>query len=205
MLRKLLTPLALLVGLTACQSDGGGESSPAPGASAETTTGTTASADQLTRIEVVQTQLDTWAGTGDLATAQEAAEGVINLVVGSEGPYYGDATGNDVVTGGTGSGLLPGLDGQPGLADTDSTNQCVVDDVLGGSWEDPADRWDTLDTAIDEWSTSNNTYPALPSHPQRVVGWARLTLEADTVEEATEYAGHAQIHVDASRDAYACS
>ena len=31
-----------------------------------------------------------------------------------------------------------------------------------------------------------------------------MTLEAQTIEEAVEFAGHAQLHVDVSRDAYAC-
>lgn len=161
-------------------------------------------ADALDRIEAIQTQVNTWAGTGDLATAKEAAEGAINLVVGENGPYFGDATDNGVVTGGTGPGLLPGLDGEPGLAQADSDNDCVRDDVLGGSWEDAAQRWATLDTAINEWSESNNPFPGLPSHPQRIVGWARLTLQTETIEEAVEFAGHAQLHVDVSRDAYAC-
>ena len=156
------------------------------------------------RIEAIQTQVSTWAGTGDLATAMEAAEGAINLVVGEDGPYFGDATGNGVVTGGAGPGLLPGLDGEAGLAQSDADDECVLADVLGGSWEDPADRWDILDVAIEEWTVSNNPFPTLPSHPQRIVGWARLTLQAETIEEAVEFASHAQLHVNVSRDAYAC-
>ncbi len=189
MMRSLVVSLPLVLLVTAC---GGGEP-------------TSNRSDRSDRVEAIQTQLDTWAGTGDLDTAREAAEGVVNLIVGESGPYYGDATGNGVVTGGTGMGLLPGLSGEPGLAESDSGNACVDADVLGGSWDDPAGRWAVLDDAIDEWSPTNNTFPDLPSHPQRIVGWARLTLASSTVDEAREYAGHAQIHVDVSRDAYACS
>lgn len=200
MTRNSVVSVSFTLLLTAC---GGGD----PGATTgpEESPAQSSSSAGAARIEAMQTQLDTWAGTGDLATAQEAAEGVMNLIVGEDGPYYGDATANGVVTGGTGAGLLPGLEGETGLAEADLDNECVGADVLGGSWTDPGSRWDILDTAIAEWMPSNNTFPALPSHPQRIVGWVQLTLGAATIEEATEYAGHAQIHVDVSRDAYGCS
>lgn len=53
----------------------------------------------------------------------------------------------------------------------------------------------------DVWTPSNNTMPTLPSHPQRIVGWATFTLASDSLDDAHEYAGHAQLHVDVSRAA----
>lgn len=156
------------------------------------------------RIDALQTKVSTWANATDLRQAQEAAEGARNLVVGPDGPYYGDATDDGQVSGQSDRGLLPGLDGQDGIASTATDNQCVVDDVLGGSWEDPRQRWDILDNAIAGWSPTSNPFPTLPSHPQRVVGWATLTLQTDDLQQAIEFAGHAQLHVDVSRQAYDC-
>ena len=63
-------------------------------------------------------------------------------------------------------------------------------------------------TRIAAWTESNNTFPALASHPQRVVGWASLTLNTSKVDTtsldaAHEYAGHAQIHLTQTRQALA--
>ncbi len=156
------------------------------------------------RLDALQEQVSAWAAATDLQQAQEAAEGARNLVVGPDGPYYGDATDDGQLTGASDTGMLPGLGGQGGIALAPGANQCVVDDVLGGSWEDPQQRWDILETAIAEWSTTSNPFPTLPSHPQRVVGWATLTLQTDDLQQAIEFAGHAQLHVDVSRRAYAC-
>lgn len=79
---------------------------------------------------------------------------------------------------------------------------CVNRDVLGGSWDDPVGRWSLLDDGIDEWAPANNTFPSLPSHPMRIVGWATLTQSA-SFEEAIEYSGHAYLHVDISQEALA--
>jgi hypothetical protein len=62
-------------------------------------------------------------------------------------------------------------------------------------------RWATAQDVYDAWTPTDNTMPTLPSHPQRVVGWATLTLATDSLDVAHEYAGHAQLHVDASRSA----
>lgn len=156
------------------------------------------------RLDALQEQVSAWAAATDLPQAQEAAEGARNLIVGPDGPYYGDATDDGQIVGASNTGLLPGLDGQDGIASAARDNQCVVDDVLGGSWEDPQRRWDILDTAVAEWSTTSNPFPTLPSHPQRVVGWATLTLETDDLQHAIEFAGHARLHVDVSRRAYDC-
>jgi len=40
----------------------------------------------------------------------------------------------------------------------------------------------------------NNTFPALPSHAQRVVGWATLTLRTHSLADALQYSGHATGH-----------
>ena len=74
-------------------------------------------------------------------------------------------------------------------------------DLKASTWDDPEQGWIILRDAIAAWAPDGNTFPDLPSHAQRVVGWATLTLRADDLAEAQEYSGHAQLHVDASRDA----
>ncbi len=73
--------------------------------------------------------------------------------------------------------------------------------MLGGSWADPAARWALLKTGVDAWSESNNTFPSLPSHPQRIVGWATLTLVAPDLAPALEYGGHTHLHIDVAMQA----
>lgn len=161
--------------------------------------------DALTdRIEQIQQQVTAWMDATELEVAQEAAEGARNLVVGPDGPGYGDTTGDGTITGQAEIGLLPGLTGEAGIAQDAESTQCVQRDVLGGSWENPQERWRILEDAIASWSTTNNPFPTLPSHPQRVVGWATLTLEAAELTQATEFAGHAQLHVNVSRRAVDC-
>jgi hypothetical protein len=58
--------------------------------------------------------------------------------------------------------------------------------------------------AIDDWRGDNNTMPTLTSHPMRVVGWATFTLNSDSLDDAHEYAGHANLHVNLSERALGC-
>lgn len=147
----------------------------------------------------------TWSDTDTIEAAHAAAEAAANLVVGEGGPGYGDRDGDGTVNGASPFGLLPGLDGTPsGLAEPLADNDCVAADVLGGTWHDPADRWATMLDAIDAWRPDGNTMPGLPSHPMRVVGWATFTLASDSLDEAREFAGHAQLHVDVTLDALDC-
>ena len=146
-----------------------------------------------------------WRDASTIEAAHEAAEAAANLIVGPNGPDYGDRRGDGVVSGQSPVGLLPGLDGVPaGSAIPLSANQCVARDVLGGTWTDPGAEWGAMLTAIDEWRPDNNTMPTLASHPMRAVGWATFTLEADSLGEAHEYAGHAKLHVDISVRALDC-
>ncbi len=124
-----------------------------------------------------------------------------NLVLGPHGPGYGDTNGDGTVQGATDVGLLPGLQGQAGLARPGDVKRCVEADVLGGPWDDPAARWAQATQAAQDWTEQNNTFPTLRSHPQRIYGWASLTLATDSLDDAHEYAGHAQLHVDVARDA----
>jgi hypothetical protein len=149
------------------------------------------------RLNAIETAIEGWQGAGDLAEAQRFAETARNLIVGPHGPYYGDADGDGEIAGATDEGLLPGLAGEPGLA-SGVHGECVERDILGGSWDDPAGRWAILDTAITEWSSSNNTFPSLPSHPQRIVGWATNTLASSSADDAHEFGGHAHLHIDVS-------
>ncbi|SEI84960.1 hypothetical protein [Demequina mangrovi] len=158
--------------------------------------------DVAARLDALDAAVADWAAASSLDEAQIAAEAARNLVVGPAGPLYGDADGDGMIAGEVDAGLLPGLDGSPGVTAEPAVNACVERDVLGGSWEQPEERWDEALTAIDAWAPGNNTFPSLASHPQRVVGWATLTLETDDLDEAHEYSSHAQLHVDVARTAF---
>jgi len=158
--------------------------------------------DAQARIDEISIQVTVWRNAEDLATATAAAEAAANLVVGPNGPGYGDRNGDDHIGGANDAGLLPGRDGTPsglvlaGIGDA----SCVHRDVLGGSWDDPEAMWQELAGAIAAWTPGNNTMPSLASHPMRIVGWATLTQTA-TLEDAVEYGGHAAIHVNVSSQA----
>lgn len=190
-----VTAAALL--LTACASageEGGSASGPADDE--------TALADRLTQIEDA---VETWIASSTITEAHAAAEAAANLVVGPNGPGYGDRDGDGAIRGDTDLGLLPGLDGTPdGIAFTAAANPCVEGDVLGGSWDDPAAAWEQMLVAVDEWEPANNTMPTLASHPMRIVGWSTFTIESDSLDDAHEYGGHAQLHVAVSMSALDC-
>jgi hypothetical protein len=154
----------------------------------------------LERLDVIDEQVAAWRSATDLATLRASAEAARNLVVGPTGPGYGDADGDGSIGGASTIGLLPGLNGEPALAGT-GDGSCIEADVLGGNWADPSDRWATLQSAIDAWSSSNNTFPSLPSHPQRLVGWATLALDSDDLSEAVGFGGHAALHSQIARQA----
>jgi hypothetical protein len=157
------------------------------------------------RMEAIDAAVAAWRTAPTLSAAQAAAETAANLVVGPNGPGYGDRDGDGVVGGASGEGVLPGLDGTTsGLAIPLSENACVEADVLGGRWDDPGGRWGEMMAAIDAWLPGNNTMPTLASHPMRVVGWSTFTLDTDSLDEAHEYAGHAKLHVDISVRALDC-
>ena len=184
-----LAGLFLAAVLTGCGTGGGD-------ASAVSSAVPSADDSELaTRIALIDAAVNEWQAAPDLATARTAAEEARNLVVGPAGPFYGDGDGDGMIEGASAVGLLPGLGGEPGLA-TPAAGACVERDVLGGSWADPADRWAILETAIDEWSALNNTFPALPSHPQRLVGWATLALSSPDIAVVHEYGGHAHLHIE---------
>lgn len=146
-----------------------------------------------TRVQQIQTAIDQWQEARDIGLAKQAAETARNLVVGRAGPHYGDGDGDGKVSGATALGLLPGLAGEEGIARA-GMNKCIDRDVRGGDWSDPIARWALLDQAISSWSKTNNPFPTLPSHAQRIVGWATLTLRTDSLEEAKVLGGHAKIH-----------
>lgn len=172
-------------------------------ATANPARGSIASADPgqpVARLSAIDGAVGRWRSATDLATARRSAEEASNLVVGPHGPSYGDSDRDGTVGGASAIGLLPGLGGEPGLA-TAAAGPCVERDVLGGSWADPAARWSSLESAIAAWTPSNNTFPALPSHPQRLVGWATLSLATAELATALEYGGHAQLHIDVAMQA----
>lgn len=170
----------------------------APAGSSATTGSPAAPVRQ--RLDDLQAAVDSWQRADDLAAAKAAAETARNLVTGPDVTGYGDVDGDGRTGGASTSGLLPDEQGRSGLV-TSPAPACVERDVLGGSWADAAGRWQEVRTRVAAWSQTNNTFPALPSHPQRVVGWASLTLAAPTLELAREYAGHAQLHVRVTREA----
>lgn len=150
-----------------------------------------------TRLATVDRAVEGWAAASTLADAHQAAEVVRNLIVGPSGPLYGDANKDGRIAGASEVGVLPGLNGQKGLAGP-GDNACVIADVLGGSWDHPTRRWAQLKAAIARWAPARNTFPSLPSHTQRVVGWASLTLKSQSLADAHDYARHARLHVDIS-------
>ncbi len=152
------------------------------------------------RLAAIDQAVSRWRTAADLASAHRAAEEARNLVVGPAGPFYGDGNRDGAIAGASAAGLLPGLKGEAGLA-LGIAPRCVRRDVLGGDWSDPGRRWAILKTAIANWKPVRNTFPSLPSHPQRIVGWATLALAADRLATVQDYGRHAQIHADVSRRA----
>lgn len=155
------------------------------------------------RVDLISAAVTRWEGATDLPTARAAAEEARNLVTGPQALAAGDLDQNGRIEGAVTTGLLPGDDGSAGLSTPLAGCALVERDVLGGSWTDPAGRWSTLAAAITGLTSSNNTFPSLPSHPQRIVGWATLTLSATSVATAHEYAGHARLHVTITQEALA--
>ena len=209
-----LIAVPLLLSLAACSGDDNGGSTgtrtagTSPAAAFTAAGSVEAGSATFTyreRIVTIDDAVTVWRNAGSIEEAHAAAEAAANLVIGSGGPDFGDRDGDGVVDGESELGVLPGLDGSPGgLANALDDNECIVADVLGGTWTDPADRWETMLTAIDEWRPAHNTMPSLPSHPMRIVGWATFTLASDSLDEAHEYGGHAQLHVNVSLDALDC-
>jgi hypothetical protein len=157
------------------------------------------------RMDTIDVTVAAWRSATSVEVAHVAAETVANLIVGPNGPGYGDRNGDGFISGETTVGVLPGLDGTPaGLATPLAANECVSRDVLGGTWTDPGMEWGAMQTAIDDWRPDNNTMPTLASHPMRTVGWATFTLESNSLDEAREYAGHAKLHVDIALRAPDC-
>jgi hypothetical protein len=191
-----LLALALLMSFLACGGDSG---------DGRESTSADAEVAFRARMELIGDAVSAWRSAGSIEEAHASAEAAANLVVGPQGPGYGDRDGDGVVGGEAGMGVLVGLDGSPfGLASALDGNECVVADVLGGAWDDPVARWGTMLMAIDQWRPGRNTMPSLPSHPMRVVGWATFTLASDSLDEAHEYAGHAQLHVTIALNALDC-
>lgn len=185
-----------------------GESQPAPTTQDPSRSSSdieAATRELSSRIETIDAAIVAWRGATSVAEAQSAAETAANLVVGPNGPGYGDRNDDGILSGEADVGLLPGSDGTPsGLAAVLETNQCVVSDVLGGPWTDPGVRWDEMLSAIDRWRPDNNTMPSLASHPMRIVGWATFSMESESLEEIQTFGGHANIHIQVSRRALDC-
>jgi len=181
-------------------------SEPASGKVSDSAAGVGAATTALSeRIGIIDEAVAVWRNATSIETAQMAAEEAANLIVGPNGPGYGDRNGDGVISGETTVGVLPGLDGTPaGLAIPLADNDCVSGDVLGGTWNDPEAEWGVMLSAIDDWRQNNNTMPTLASHPMRTVGWATFTLRSDSLDKAREYAGHAKLHVDIALRALDC-
>lgn len=154
----------------------------------------------VVRVEAIDAAIAEWRGARTLAAAKAGAEKARNLITGPAGPAYGDVDGDGTTGGEAVVGLMPGLGGEAGLASA-RPNPCMIADVLGGDFSQAAARWATMDRAIADWRADNNTFPSLASHPQRIVGWATLTLQRANLAQAKNYAGHAQLHADRTRAA----
>ena len=184
----------LLAGLLAgCGSDSDSTSVAAPEPASVAAPSSSAPArGALLRAEAIQGTVSRWASATTLADAKAAAEETRNLITGPTVAGAGDAD-RDGKTTPVRIGLLPGDDGSRGLTSSLATG-CVERDVLGGSWSRPAARWAEVARRIRDWAPDNNTFPGLPSHAQRVVGWATLALESRRLSDALEYSGHATGH-----------
>jgi hypothetical protein len=200
-----------IIALASCggSSTSGGPTEPVPTADevSDTTTGDVVPVSSLLpeRMGAIDEAVTAWRSATSVEAARVAAETAANLVVGPNGPDYGDRNGDGVVSGESAVGVLPGLDGAPtGLATPLVANPCVVRDVLGGAWTNPGAEWGAMLTAIDDWRSDNNTMPSLASHPMRIVGWATFTLRSDSLDEAHEYGSHAKLHVDVTLRALDC-
>ena len=201
-----LVALALAGG--ACGGSSGTDGAPSTSAPAvrSSSGGVAANGDETAadRVSALGDAVSAWSGATTIEAAHAAAERAANLVVGPDGPGYGDRDGDGSVEGASDVGLLPGLDGAPGLAGPPASNGCVADDVLGPAAADPVAAWSEMAAAIEAWRPDRNTMPSLASHPMRVVGWSTFTLGSDDLDEAHEYAGHAGLHVRVTRSALDC-
>ncbi len=152
----------------------------------------------LVRADAIVAAVGDWARASTLADAQAAAARARGLITGPEvGAFPASASAAPAPAG---VGLLPSDDGTAGLASA-LARGCVERDVLGGGWTQPRARWRALAVRIEAWHPDDNTFPQLPSHAQRVVGWATLALGAESLAEAGEYSGHAAVHARVVRDA----
>ena len=187
--RSIVIAIALLAAVAGCGADR--EPDPAPSAPAPSAAQRTA----VQRADAIVAAVSRWASASTLAGAQAAAARARGLITGTGVSAFPAAGAARVSV-----GLLPSDDGAPGLA-SDLDGRCVQRDVLGGSWAAPRARWSRLSARIAAWRPDNNTFPELPSHAQRVVGWATLTLRSRSLEDAIGYAGHATGHARVVRDA----
>lgn len=195
--RGAASALAALVVATGCGSD-------SPTAT-EPPTSDAGIGAYTARLDDLEAAVSSWAEADTIEVAHRGAEAAANLIVGPDGPGYGDRDGDGEVSGAASEGLLPGSSGMPvGVALPLGARACVDRDVLGGSWQDPARRWAEMISAIDAWRRESNTMPTLQSHPMRVVGWASFALATESLGEAREYSSHARIHTGIARTALTC-
>lgn len=168
--------------------------------SADVSSKTASRSALVVRMDAIDVAISEWREARTLTAAKAGAEKARNLVTGPAGPAYGDVDGDGTIGGKVDAGLLPGLGGEDGLSSA-RPNPCMIADVLGGDFSQAAARWATMDRAIANWRANNNTFPSLPSHPQRIVGWATLSLQRANLAQAKNYAGHAQLHAAKTRAA----
>lgn len=156
--------VALLALITAC---GATNSSPIT-ASSSLSPGATDSA-LVDRTDDIEAAIESWRGASTIADAHAAAEQARNLVVGPNGPEYADADGNGRIDGGSQIGMLAGLAGEVGLAQTPPVNACVTADVLADAWDDPQARWGQALNAVHDWSAINQHVPVAGKPPAKGV------------------------------------
>lgn len=85
-----------------------------------------------TRLVALDRAVLRWQAASTLRVAHAAAEEARNLIVGTSGPYHGDANRDGQIAGASVVGILPGLKGEAGLA-SPNDNACVVSHVLGAA------------------------------------------------------------------------
>ena len=190
---RLIAALVLLGAVAvsaACGPREGGPPAPTPAAAENRLRARVLAAEIEQRVLVADQRMGVMAETDDLDVALEAARTALDMLVGTRG------RGADLET--LDPGVLPGdslaLADSPGLAvqlldlvPQDARARQAVENTLIGpapEWRTPRDRWDEMDAQLARWPAVADPMAALAGRLPRVVNWARLGLDVQTLDDA---------------------
>lgn len=164
----------------------------------------------MDRLTAVQSAMQTIRDASDLAAVRCGSQATLDLLLGSRGRNRSPSV--------LFPGVLPAdtpalLD--PGLALTahetsadPRVRQAMAGVLLGdvGGWlQGPSQRWDEIDRAVASWTPGNDTVSSLDGVGMRLIGWARLALQAPTMGAASQIGSlglrDAAAGLEATRDA----